>query len=228
MGDSPMEVADYLKAAVRGDLEAVRRALDQGLPVDSTSAKGMTALMGAVWQDDHVDVARLLLDRGADMTIRQPSSGWTALTFAAVNGKARCLQLLLDRGATLDEDAQDWKALMFAVQYRSRETARMLLVHGADPNVRDEDQRTPLMRAARNSDAELVRVLLDAGADVHAVDAGGRSVLHHAATKANVANLRALQAAGADAGLADHEGRTPRDLAEEAGRPKVIAALASA
>ena len=220
-----MEVSEYLRAAARGDVDAVRDGLDRGVDVNAQSAKGMTALMCAAWQGDHVDVARLLLDRGADPAIRQPSSGWTALTFAAVNGKERCLALLFERGATLDEAAGDWKALMFAVQYRSGKTAQMLLARGAEPNARDDEGRTPLMRAVRNSDTSLVEALLAAGADVHPVDRDGMSALHHACTRANVPNVRALLAAGADASPCDHQGRTPRQIAEEAGRPKIVAAL---
>lgn len=220
-----MEIPGFLRAAVRGDLDAVRDGLDRGQDVNAQSAKGMTALMCSAWQADHVDVARLLLDRGADLKLRQPSSGWTALTFAAVNGKERCLALFFERGATLDEGAGDWKALMFAVQYRSREAVRMLLARGADANCRDEDQRTPLMRAARNSDVELVPVLLAAGADVHLVDEDGMSALHHACTKANVANVKVLLAAGADPDLSDKEGRTTRAVAEQSRKPKIVAAL---
>ncbi len=220
-----MSTAEFLKAAARGDVDEVRRRLEAGTDVDTQSAKGMTALMCAAWQGDHVDVARLLLDRGADATLRQPSSGWMALTFAAVNGKERCLALLFERGSVLDEPAGDWKALMFAVQYRSRATARMLLEHGANPNARDEKQRTPLMRAARNSDAAMVEALIAAGADVRLVDMSGMSALHHACTKANVANVRSLLQAGADPALRDHDGRTCRAVAQEARKPKVLAAL---
>lgn len=131
-----MDVAKFLKAALDGDADAVRSYLDDGMDVNAQSAKGLTALMASAWQDDHVDVARLLLDRGADLDIRQASSGWTALTFAAVNAKENCLGLFFERGASLDEAAGDWKALMFAVQYRSRVTARMLLAQGAPPGVR--------------------------------------------------------------------------------------------
>lgn len=220
------DVSQFLKAALGGDEAVVRSCLDDGMDVNAQSAKGLTALMASAWQGDHVDVARLLLDRGADLGIRQASSGWSALTFAAVNGKVRCLALFFERGAVLDEAAGDWKALMFAVQYRSRDTARMLLEHGANANVRDDEQRTPLMRAARNSDPDLVSALLAAGADAGLRDEGGRSALHHACTKANAVNVQALVAAGADPDAKDREGLTPRDLAEAAGRSAILAALA--
>jgi ankyrin repeat protein len=220
-----VDVSQFLRAAMRGDVDAVRSALDAGMDADAQSAKGMTALMCSAWQGDHVEVARLLLDRGADLTVRQEFSGWTALTFAAVNGKQQCLDLFFERGATLDEPAGDWKALMFAVQYRSRATARTMLEHGADPNARDDDERTPLMRAARNSDAELVPVLLAAGAEVDLVDTNGMSALHHACTKANVPNVHALLEAGAGRALEDAAGRTPRAVAEELGKKKIVAAL---
>ena len=41
----------------------------------------------------------------------------------------------------------------------------LLLVHGADPNVKGRDSSTALQIAARNGDTKLVDVLLDAGAN---------------------------------------------------------------
>ncbi len=216
--------ASFLRAAFDGDAAFVSRCIADGADVNRPNAKGMTPLMMAAWQHDRDQVARILLDHGADLTARQPSSGWSAATFAAVNSGPRCLALFFERGHRLDPVA-DWKALMFAVQYRSRVTATMLLDSGFPPDPRDEEGRTPLMRACRNADTELVRVLLDHGADPRATDHAGWTALHFAAEKANPDNARALMAHGAQADAPAHDGRTPLDLATEKRRAKLVAVL---
>lgn len=220
---SATDAAAFRKACVAGEAAAVRRGLDAGCDPSAANAKGMTPLMLAVWQHDAVDVVEMLLDAGADTSPRQESSNWSAATFAAVNGKLESLRLLLARGASVDGD---WKALHFAVQYRSRETVPVLLDAGLDIDARDDEARTALMRAARNSDAALVALLLERGAQAAAQDSDGWTALHFAATKANASNVVALRAAGADANAAARDGATPRDVAADAGRAKISAALA--
>ena len=58
---------------------------------------------------------------------------------------------------------------------RHPDAVRLLVEHGADPNLRDVgDNASPLHFAAANGNLETVRILLDAGADVH-----GSGDLHH-------------------------------------------------
>jgi len=82
---------------------------------------------------------------------------------------------------------------------RHPDALRLLLQHGADPNIRDEgDNASPLHFAAARRNLESVRLLLDAGADVH-----GAGDLHHgnvigwAAAKGNDAVVDLLLAHGA-------------------------------
>ena len=42
---------------------------------------------------------------------------------------------------------------------------RLLLQQGANPDTRDDEQRTPLIHATQDCHRELIRILLEAGAD---------------------------------------------------------------
>lgn len=222
-----MSVQEYLQAAFRGELEGVRRYVEEGGDINVTNKGGMSALMLAIWQDGHKHVADYLLEQGIDLNIRQESSGWRALTFAAVNHHPEILRTLFDKGDRLDEAAGDWKAMHFAVQYRSAETVRILLEHGADPNFRDDEGKTPLMRAAKNSDTAMLDILIAGGADATLADETGMNALMYAAQKANIDNIRRLIEQGADVDARNLAGETARDIAQSRKRPKIVAELQS-
>ena len=63
------------------------------------------------------------------------------------------------------------------------------LREGANPNARDKDGQTALIRAATKGKADSVAVLLRAGADVNAQDEWGRTALMHAARNGNASDL---------------------------------------
>ena len=54
---------------------------------------------------------------------------------------------------------------------------RLLLEHGADPNIRDHEGCTPLYRAIEKGIAAAVVLLVEWGADVHTVDLSGRNAI---------------------------------------------------
>lgn len=84
-----------------------------------------------------------------------------------------------------------------------------------DPDARDEDGLTPLMRAADRGHAHVVRALLRAGSASDARDPDGMTPLHYAALCAHPAVVRELVRHGADITAADDDGQTPRDVAAD-------------
>lgn len=68
-------------AAFQSDLEKVKNALDAGADINAVDEYGQTALMLAAESlrvYNKKDIVALLLDRGADITIKDPE-GWTAV-----------------------------------------------------------------------------------------------------------------------------------------------------
>ena len=83
---------------------------------------------------------------------------------------------------------------------------RELLAAGADPNVPDEEGRTPLTSAVLGGSIGLVGLLLEGGADVNARDHQGFTALHFAAQEDLPEMARLLIAKGADANALDEDG----------------------
>ncbi len=144
-------------AAERDDLTEVRRLLDGGTPVNaSNSILGKTALLAAAGQG-RVEVARLLLERGADVNAR--SGGWTPLPLALSSGVTSEVALLLvEHGADVNAREPDLQrtALMMAASAGEVALVRALLRVGADVSARDADGKTALDVASTAAIAALL------------------------------------------------------------------------
>jgi uncharacterized protein len=82
-----------------GGVEPARLLLERGADVDARGRGWMTGTpLNSSASGRHADVARLLLDAGADPNAHQ-ASGWTPLHSAAHNGDLELVELLLARGA---------------------------------------------------------------------------------------------------------------------------------
>jgi len=77
------------------------------------------------------------------------------------------------------------------------EIAKMLVVAGADINLRMKSGTTPLMAAATAGLAEMVKLLIERGAEVIAIAEGNRTALKIAREKQNAEIVKMLLAAGA-------------------------------
>jgi ankyrin repeat protein len=88
---------EWRDAAVRGNVEALERLLEQGVDVDARDQYGQTALMLAAFHG-HTPAVRVLAARGADLNWRAKYN-LTALMLAAIGNHAEVVRALLDAGA---------------------------------------------------------------------------------------------------------------------------------
>ena len=153
-------MSDVLAAIYRGDREeAARLAGGKELDVFEAAALGRTgrleelldadASLANAWADDgfqplglasffgHVEAARLLVERGAEVN-------------SASRNEMKVMPLH-SAAATRDAD------LRYAI-------AELLLEAGADPNARQQDDFTPVMAADQSGDTRLRELLLEHGA----------------------------------------------------------------
>jgi len=174
------------KAVDAGNAAKVVSLLNKGVdPNDHDPEDGSTALIRAA-KDNHLQIARILLDHGADINERGLGMpGATAIMLAASHGNADMVRLLIAHGA--DIKARDayahYTVLMWAAGSGTPETAGILLDHGANLKARDIPHgSTPLMIAAANGKAEIVRLFLARGADPAARDFDGQTAFSMACT----------------------------------------------
>src|SRR6478735_5091374 len=72
----------FQDAARKGDAEAVKKLLDEGVDVNTRFRYNATALFYAC-DHGHVDVVKVLLDHNADMSVKDTFYGFTPLMLAA-------------------------------------------------------------------------------------------------------------------------------------------------
>jgi hypothetical protein len=89
---------DLLEAVRKGDLAAVKAALDAGVPVDHPFRYERTALSFAAARGQ-VEIAQLLLERGADPNKKDSYYGAMPSFWAVNDGHVAVVRLLLDKGA---------------------------------------------------------------------------------------------------------------------------------
>ncbi len=130
---------DSLAQCVRdGDTRAVEFFLDSGFRPGVRDKHGVPLLSLAA-RSRHLNVAELLLDRGADVNARSDDRGYTALMDAAQLGDAGLLSMLLSRGSDPDLASKDGQtALVIVVGRNDLAMAGTLLEAGADPDLADK------------------------------------------------------------------------------------------
>ena len=170
-----------MTAASVGDLESVKALLDRGAMADTRDRNfQQTALMFAV-RDNHPDVVRLLVQRGADVnakTRQGETPGWILPN--SVPGFGHGVGIV--RGGLPERGSRYFipgalTSLLYAARDGRLEPAKILMDAGADLELPDANGITPLLMAISNNQIPVARFLLERGAKINASDWYGRTPL---------------------------------------------------
>ena len=156
-----------------------------------------TALHAAsLW--NHVRVAQVLLEHGADINSRGTME-WSPLHIALGTSNLEMAQWLLDHGADCGASDEDGNTpLHMAATNGLIAHVRMLIERNADISARASDGRTPLHGAANNGHLDITRLLIELGTDVNAQANDGRTPLYVATNFGHSDIMRLLLEHGAD------------------------------
>ena len=176
----------------------LRLALDNGADANHVQVSGHTLLTQLCNtsrpQDDSVELARMLLDAGAEV----------------------------DPFVEDEEADPPPTPLMFAAQSNAVPLVELLLAHGADMNAIDGNLETPLAHAVSGRAADTLQMLVDRGADFKQLNSSGIPPLYalfsdglfeteHDYEQGRLVAEVLLQA-GADLDANSMHGDSPRDL----------------
>ena len=211
-----------------GSLEAVRLLLRHGAAVNTCGAFADPPLVTAI-HARHADIARLLLQSGADPTLERKDAATRACALSAAAGNLpQLVPELLARGVSINAD--EGGALKAALRARDVDTARYLLQQGAKiypanrkimvqpvqafssgmtllARPRPELVTLPsTLRVAVTAGPKCFELLMRAGADI---TPDKPDILLAAASAGQSALFERLIALGANVNAEDGQGKTP-------------------
>lgn len=213
-------------AVLRGDPHEVRDALTScdAANLDDVNVEGETSLMCAV-RIRNLTIVRLLLSRGANPNVADRHGNTALMLVAQPNCAEDIMECLLENGALPRHADQIGRTALHQAATNCLRGVEILLKAGADPNVRTNDQETPLSFAIVWQQHEISKALIAAGADPTLRDSHGWEPLTYAVQEGIVETVRMLLQAGADAAQEDGNGESIILKAVTAGVPAVVAAL---
>jgi uncharacterized protein len=194
-------MSDLFDAIKRGDEKQVESLLDADRSLLGASENGVSAILVAIY-NLHPELTRLFIERGAPLSFAEacalgdlervrallksdPSllhsrtpDGFPAFALAIFFRQPDVARYLIERGADVNAQAQNAMKVFpvhAAATTGDRETMKMLLERGADPNAKQQMDYTALHGAAGHGDIEMAKLLLAHGADSNAKTADGKN-----------------------------------------------------
>lgn len=207
LNESHLQLAQI--AASEGQDDMLRWLLERGVNVNMPDYTDNTPLCRAASRG-HLTTVKLLVERGADLELREKLERMAPLTHAVRRGHLETVTYLLQAGANVEaKDKQDWTPLVWAVYRRNKPIVNILLKHGADLEAGADLGFTALFEAVLYDDVEMADHLLQHGANIEAKDYYGRSPLFQALRRTKQAMVELLLNKGADTETRSEEGWTP-------------------
>ena len=225
------------QAILKGDVESVRKCLEQGLAADTSIGNFVTPICLAS-SHGYLEIVELLVAYGAnaDQGLNQEdgvnplleaalkdhtavvesliSHGAQAgLHFAAFQGDIALVRSLIDQGKLVHSKRnRGLSPLHLASAAGHRAVVELLLDHQANVHVDSSASETPLHKAIEGNHFEVVELLIERGADLNGIGKVG-TPLHLAIYRQRTEIIDLLLARGADVNRKDGRVDAPLHVA---------------
>jgi len=225
------DITPLIIAITNNHPDVARFLIDRGADIKAVDWYGRTALWAAVETRNmdvdngtfvnsidrapYLELIQVLIDRGADLNARTKEVPPIRRDFLRITGSLSWV------------DFTGQTSFLTAALAGDVTVLKLLLKHGADPNIPTYSGTTALMAAAgvnwvfdqtfdegQPALLEAVKLCVELGMDVNAVNSMGLTALHGAANRGSDEIIRYLVQQGAKVDVKDAEGRTPLTWAE--------------
>ena len=124
-------------------------------------------------------MVKILVLNGANINAKDKNN-WTLLHYALSSGSVTICHFLVENGADVNAcDIHGFRPLHFT---NNIEIIQILLLNGANVNIRANNMWTPLLYACKNHQLEVVKLLIQNGAHVNVKDQNWQHTPLHLAT----------------------------------------------
>ena len=213
-----------IRAAERGHGDVVGQLLQAGIDRDHVNRIGYQAIHEAVWLGEDIaeyaTTVRVLVAGGVQIDRPSGNEGLTPSEMARERRFSGLESVL--RAAQSAPPADPGTALLAAAEAGDANAAAVALRAGAKLEVRDDQQRTPLMRAVLGDHVAVAHLLVALGADPDALDYRKDTPWVMTGVTGSVAMLEALLPGQPDLKIPNRYGGTPVHPAAERGHVDYI------
>ena len=205
-------------------LSEANKAIDSNAAINALDEHGFTPLINAI-KSNSFDTVNSLLEKGADVNIKDDNTGETALIWAAALGSLDTVKLLIDKGADVNAKTYTGGTALMCLANGERlersnkenalEITKLLIDKGSDVNAIDGAKQTALMIAAMSNSLEISKFLIANGADINAQQDYKMTALMVAISHSSLDVAKLLIEKGADVNVANMTKETALMMAAE-------------
>jgi len=210
------KVPAFHLAAFIGDMDKLKKLLEEGTNVNTPAMYNTTALHAAA-NSGKKDIVEFLINKGANVDARD-TFGLAPLYYAALHNYEDIADLLVDKGTDINaKDKKGYTLLYYAMWDegdKGKDAIKLLISKGANVGEKDPNGFTPLNWAIWLGYKGIAELLINNGADVNAEDKDGLTPYYWAAVYGRKDIVDLLTAKGATPVSTIHLAARAGDLAK--------------
>nr|WIK87613.1 ankyrin repeat protein [Oriental turtle dovepox virus] len=207
----------------KNDVASVKNYLEKGVNPNEKNKDNCTMLYIAV-EHRHMDIIKLLLDRGADPNIYSSNCMTPLHSVAVIIPIGKILKLITKYGNLVT--LTNYLSTFFVYnETKNIEIAKMLIQNGALVNTNNMKNITPLHIASSSGSYKMVELLLSHGANVNALNSYGETPLHYSVSINDLNVTGLLIENGTNVNVANKDSITALLIAVEIGSIELVRLL---
>ncbi|AUD40332.1 ankyrin repeat family protein [Flamingopox virus FGPVKD09] len=207
----------------KNDVASVKTYLEKGVNPNEKNKDNCTMLYIAV-EHRHIDIIKLLLDRGADPNIYSSNCMTPLHSVAVIIPIGKILKLITKYGNLVT--LTNYLSTFFVYnESKNLEIAKMLIQNGALVKTNNMKNITPLHIASSSGSYKMVELLLSHGANVNALNSYGETPLHYSVSSNDLNVTGLLIENGTNVNVANKDSITALLIAVEIGSIELVRLL---
>lgn len=176
IGETPLSFA-----VRKSSLEIVEFLVDNGANIHHLNIYGENLICPAC-ENENPKVLIYLLEKGLDIN-HISKNGSSPLCTSLINSFSKQIKTLIEMGANVNFRNKNYgdtplKLAVLKADLWGNSFVQILLEKGADPEISDDYDMTPVMYAISEGNIEAFKILFDYGADPYKLDNKGECCLH--------------------------------------------------